>query len=374
MTGQQVSIVEAITPPLVRQFVELPYWLYARDPHWVPELRRDARRRISRGRNPFFLHASMALFLAVRDGRPRGRVAAIQDYAHEDTHGERLAWFGFFEADDPLVARALLDAVERWGAAEGCTAVRGPANPSLNESAGLLIEGFDDAPYVLMPYNPPAYATYIEDAGYRKIKDLWAWDIDLTRPLGERIVKLAARVKSRYAVTVRALRMKAFEEDLELLLRVYRSAWDRNWGFVPPTDEEARQLAADLRPIVDPEIVLIAEIDGQPAACVVALPDVNQVLARMGGRLLPFGLWHFLRRKQTIDRGRLMLLGVVAEHRRSGLYPLLIAELHRRGIARGYRRAELSWTLEDNAEINAGIEAAGARHRKTYRLYEKPLG
>jgi hypothetical protein len=175
-------------------------------------------------------------------------------------------------------------------------------------------------------------------------------------------------------VIVRPVRLEAFDDELERVLRVYRDAWSENWGFVPPTDAEARRFAADLKAIVDPEIVLIAEIDGQPAGCVVALPDVNQVLARMEGRLFPFGLWHFVRRKRTIDRGRLMLLGVIAEHRRTGLYPLLIAELHRRGVAQGYRRAELSWTLEDNTEITAGIQAAGGCRSKTYRLYEKPLG
>jgi hypothetical protein len=358
----------------VKRFVELPYDLYAGDPHWVPPLRRDEHRRLSPRHNPFLAHAEMALFLATRDGRIAGRVAAIDDRAHNAFHHERLAWFGFFEATDSAAAASLLSTVEAWARQRGSTAVRGPANPSLNESAGLLLDGFDDDPYILMPYNPPAYASYIEDAGYAKIKDLWAWEIDLTVPLGERIVRVAERVRKRHDVTVRRVNMRAYDEELARLVGVYRQAWEHNWGFVPPTDAEMTTLAADFKPFVDPDLVLFAEVAGRTVACVVVLPDVNQVLKRMKGDLLPFGLLHFLNRKRIINRSRLVMLGVIAQYRHLGFYPLMIAEIHRRGVANGYLRGELSWTLEDNDAINAGIEAAGGRRYKTYRLYEKPLG
>lgn len=368
------EIVRAAGPRLVKQFVELPYRLYAGARHWVPPLRRDEHRRLSPRHNPFFAHAEMQLWLARTDGRVTGRIAAIDDRLHNEKHGERLTWFGFFEAADAGTARCLLDEVESWGRLRQARAVRGPANPSLNESAGLLVDAFDADPYVLMPYNPPEYAGYIEAAGYHKAKDLLAWDIDLTVPCPERITKLAARVAHHYGVVVRTVDLAAFDRDLEILKAVYRAAWDDNWGFVPPTDDEIRQLAVDLKPVLDPELVLFAEQQGRPIACAVAIPDLNQVLKRMHGNLLPFGVVHFLRRKSIVTRGRLLLLGVIPEARRIGLYPLLIAEIHRRGVARGYQRGELSWTLEDNDLIHAGIEAAGGRRYKTYRLYEKPLG
>jgi GNAT superfamily N-acetyltransferase len=369
-----VAVVPATTPQLVEKFIEFSYELYADDPHWIPELRRDAYRRVSPKHNPFLAHADIALFLAVDGGRTVGRIAAIEDRAHNEYHHERLAWFGFFEARDGGVAAALLAAVEHWGAARGCTAVRGPANPSLNESAGLLVQGFDDDPYLLMPYNPPAYAEFIEGAGYVKAKDLLGWDLDLTQPLGARIEKLAERVRRRNNIVVRRVDMKQFDRDLALMQSIYRSAWEDNWGFVPPTDAEMRQLATDLKPVIDPDLVLFAEMDGKAISTVVVLPDVNQVLKRMHGRLLPFGLWHFLNRKKIINRCRLVLLGVVAEYRNVGLYPLMISEIHRRGVANGYIRGELSWTLEDNHSVNAGIEASGGRRYKLFRLYEKPIG
>jgi hypothetical protein len=316
----------------------------------------------------------MELFLAVANGRVVGRVAAIEDRAHNEFHNERLAWFGFLEARDTATAGALLATVEQWGRRRGCTAVRGPVNPSLNESAGLLVSGFDDDPYLLMPYNPPEYAGFIEGAGYAKVKDLLAWDIDLTVPLGQRVQKVAERVRRRNDIQVRRVDMKQFERDLALMNSIYRSAWERNWGFVPPTDAEMTQLATDLKPVIDPDLVLFVEIGGRAVATAVALPDVNQVLKRMKGNLLPFGLWHFLNRKKIINRSRLVLLGVIHEYRNLGLYPLMISEIHKRGVANGYLRGELSWTLEDNDAINAGIEAAGGRRYKIYRLYEKPLG
>ena len=189
--------------------------------------------------------------------------------------------------------------------------------------------------------------------------------------MGERIERVAERVRKRHGIQVRSVDVRQFDRDVAHLQAIYRTAWQDNWGFVPPTEEEIRQLAADLRPILDPAIALFAEIDGRPVGCAIAIPNVNQVLKRMKGRLLPFGVFHFLRRGSIINQARVLLVGVVSELRHSGLYPLLVAEIFRRGVERGYRTAELSWTLEDNDAVNAGIEAAGGRRCKTYRLYEK---
>lgn len=314
------------------------------------------------------------MFLAVDDRGVRGRIAAIEDRLHNETHRERLGFFGFFEADDEQTASVLLAAVEAWARRRGCRAVRGPVNPSLNESAGLLVDAFDADPFMLMPYNPPEYADWIAGAGYVKVKDLLAWSIDLTAPLGERIVRIADRVRKRHDITVRPVNMRAFRQDLDILKTIYRAAWQANWGFVAPTDREIDALAHDLKPIIDPDLVLFAEAHGRPVACAVTVPDANQVLKRMRGDLLPVGIFHFLRRKRIITQARLLLLGVLPELRRIGLYPLLIAESHRRTVANGYVRGEMGWTLEDNAVINTGIEATGSHRSKTYRLYEKPIG
>lgn len=369
-----LDLVAVTSRAQLRQFIELPYRVYAGDPHWVPPLRRDEWRRFDRAHNPFFEHGDMRCWLVTRAGRPAGRIAGIVDRLQNEVHGEQTTWFGFFEAEDAAVASLLLAAVERWAREQRSRVVRGPANPSLNESAGLLVDAFDSDPCVLMPYNPPAYPSLIEAAGYVKIKDLLAWDIDLAAPRPARIDRLAERVRRQHDVSVRPVRLRDFDSELALLQGIYRDSWEENWGFVPPTDAEIRQLAVDLKPIVDPELVLFAERRGRAVGCAVAIPDANQVLKRMRGRLLPFGIVHFLRRRRIMTQARLLMLGVLPEVRRIGLYPLLIHEIHRRTVARGYVRAELSWTLEDNDAINAGIEAAGGRRHKTYRLYEKTLG
>ena len=355
-----------------RRFIDFPYARYEGDRHWVPPLRRDEHRRLS-PRNPFLAHADMNLWLAIDEGRVTGRIAAIDDRLHNETHREAVTWFGFLEAADQRSAAALLGAVEQHARARGSTALRGPANPSLNESAGLLVEGFDQDPSVLMPYNPPEYAAWVERFGCRKVKDLLAWHLDLGVGPCQRIARIADRVGRRSGIEVRPIRLSAFDRELQVLRGMYERAWRHNWGFVAPTEAEMRQLAEDLRPIVDPDVVLFAELHGRPVGCAVAIPNVNRVLKRMQGRLFPFGLVHFFRRRAIIDDVRVVLLGVDPDVRLTGLYPLLIAELQRRAVARGYRAAELSWTLEDNDAVNAGIEAAGAHRSKTYRLYEKSL-
>lgn len=367
------AVIPAVSTRHRRQFVELPYAMYAGDPRFVPPLRRDERRRFDPAHNPFLEHAEIVQWLAVDGDRVVGRIAAIDDRLHDEVHGPEVAWFGFFEARDAEVARDLLRVVEQHARERGRRLLRGPVNPSLHDSCGLLVDGFDDPPYALMPYNPPSYGAFIEAAGYRKAKDLYAWDVDVERPLARRVERLAERVRRRNGIVVRAADLDRFDAELDTLMSMYRAAWAENWSFVPPTDAEIRQLAADLRPIVEPDLVLFAEMHGRPVGCSVAIPDVNQVLRRMNGRLLPFGLLHFLRRRRIVTRARMLLLGVMPGARRMGLYPLLMVEAHHRAARLGYRRAEVGWTLEDNDLVNAGIEAAGGRRYKTYRLYEKPL-
>jgi hypothetical protein len=376
MTASQtsISIVPVQTARQRRQFVELPYSMYAGDPMFVPPLRRDEYRRLDPRHNPMFEHASIQLWLAMDGGRPVGRIAAIDDRLHNEVHHERTMWFGFFEARDADVAAQLLSTVEAAAARAGHGVVRGPVNASLHEAAGLLIDGFDDPPAVMMPYNPPSYPAFIEGAGYTKAKDLFSWVVDLETAAAGRMARIAERVRKRSNVRIRSVDMSRFDAELDILKVIYRSAWAKNWGFVPPTEAEIRQLALDLKPIVDPELVIFAEVDGRPVACAVGIPDVNQVLAKMNGRLFPFGLFHFLRRRRIYTRTRMLMLGVVPDARMTGLYPLLVLESAERGAKLGYRCSEVGWTLEDNHLINAGIEAAGGVRTKVYRLYDKPVG
>jgi hypothetical protein len=343
------------------------------DPHWIPPLRIAERERLSPTKNPFFAHADAEMLLAVRDHQVVGRILAIDDHRHNDVHGDNMAAFGFFEAADPAAAGALLQHVEAWARNRGRALLRGPLNPSLNESAGLLIDGFDTDPMLMMPHNPPEYADYLEAAGYRKVKDLYAWLYDLDRDLEPAVVKIAARIQKKHRIVVRPLQLREFEREIEGLRELYCAAWARNWGFVPPTPAEFRRLASELRQIFDPRCAVCAEVDGRMVACAIAIPDINQALKGTNGRLFPLALIRLLRRKTIINQIRLLLLGVLAEYRSVGLYPLLITELNRQLIGTPYRRAELSWVLEDNRGINRPVGRLGARRYKTYRIYQKAL-
>ena len=358
-------------------FFDLPYNKYRGHPHWVPPLRMSERGLLNTRKNPFFEHATMQLFVAYEDGRVQGRIAAIDDRLHNETHPDNLASFGFFEANTEEAARALLGRVEAWARERGRQRVRGPVNPSLNDSAGMLVDAYQSDPQLMMPYNPPEYPGFVEAAGYRKIKDLWAWYLDLTAEgteMTDNLLALSGRIKQRYGIHIRSIDMSRFNEELKILWEIYCAAWKHNWGFVPPTDREFSHTAAELKQIVDPEFVLCVEIGGAPAACAVAVPDINQVLKGTDGKLFPLGLIRLLRRKAIIDRGRLLLLGVRPQFRHMGVYPLLLTELYRRAKRRHYRSVECSWVLEDNADINQPAAASGMlRHYKTYRLYQKEL-
>jgi len=354
-----------------REFAEYPYAFYRRDPHWIPPPRFVERARFA-PRHPFFEHADGALFLARDNGRLVGRIMAIDDRLHDEKHRDDVAAFGHFEAEHAAAAEALLGAAEGWARARGRARLRGPLNPSLNETAGLLIDAFDADPMVMMPYNPPQYAEFLERAGYAKVKDLYAWVIDLPgEALTERWARVGRRVRARHGLTIRSVDMRAFDAEIERFVDVYCRAWAGNWGFVPPTPAEVRRLAAELRHVVDTDLVIAAEVDGRMVGCGIALPDLNQVFKGTGGRLLPVARRLLLRRR-LIDQVRVVLFGVVPEWRGTGLAAPLIVELLARASTR-YRRAELSWVLEDNELTNGSVASLGGRRYKTYRIYQKEL-
>jgi len=356
-----------------RRFIDYAYERNAGDPHWVPPLRISEHERLTPKKNPFFEHAEVELLLAWRDGRVAGRIAGIDDRLHREAHRDNAAMFGFFEADDREAAAALFAAVDAWAAARGRARLRGPINPSLNESAGLLVDGFDTDPMLMMPHNPPEYMSFIQAAGYRKVKDLYAWICEIERGVPPVVVKLATRLRDKHGIVVRTLNLAEFEREVERLRIIYCAAWEKNWGFVPPTSAEFERLATELKPIFDPRCAVCAEVDGRPVACAVAIPDINQALKGTSGRLLSLAIPRLLLRKRYVNQIRLLLLGVDEHYRALGIYPLLLFALNEQLAGGPYTRAELSWVLEDNRDINQTAELAGATHYKTYRIFEKDL-
>lgn len=355
-------------------FLRLPWSIYdGRYPHWVPPLLSEERKRLDPRRHPFFEHGAAAYFLALRSGQAVGRIAAIENRAHNEFHGDRVGFFGFFEsADDPAVARALVETAAEWCRARGLGVLRGPANFSSNESCGLLIHGFDDPPAVLMPYNPPYYARLLEPLGFVKAKDLLAYRVTReTFPL-ERLSAAVNRVLSRVGerVRVRTLDMKRFDDEVLLVRDIYNAAWERNWGFVPMTEAEIRHLARELKPVIEPDLVFIGYVDGEPAGFALALPDVNQAIRHARGRLWPLGLVKILWHMRKIRRIRIITLGLKPEHRRTGLDGLFYRQIFLNGAAKGYTTAESSWILEDNLPIRQALEKIGFEVSKTYRLYD----
>jgi len=372
LAGGLTEVVPVGSRADLRWFIRYPFARYRNEPNWVPPLILAEKEQFDR-KNPFYEHARVELFLARRDDEIVGRIAAIDDDNHNETHDDNLAFFGFFEAKDQDAALALLKKVEGWTQALGRRAVRGPVNSSMNYSAGLLIDAFGSDPFVMMPYNPPEYSLYVESLGYGKVKDLYAWIFergwDITR-LG----RLAERVRKGHDdLVIRPVDMRRFDEELERFRDLYNRAWERNWGFVRYTNAEFDQLAKEFKLILDLELVALAEVDGELARITVVLPDANQIFKLMRGRLLPLGIFHFLKRKRIIDQVRLPILGVAPEHRNKGFELAMIHELYERAVAKGYKRCECSWTLEDNRSMNHVIKVGGARRYKTYRIYQKDI-
>lgn len=360
----------------LRRFIRLPFRIHAGDPNWVPPLDADVRSVLAPS-HPFHAHAEVDCFLAWRDGRVVGRIAAIDNRAHREFHGEQVGFFGLFECeDDDEAAAALLGAVEDWLRVRGLRACRGPFNLSTNDelwSPGVLIDGFDSPPLVMMGHGAPYYGPLVEAAGYDKCKDLLAYWADHRTAAVDRIARLSGRIRERTGVVMRSLDMKNLAAEIDRILAVYNSAWERNWGFVPMSRAEIDHMAKALKPVVNPELCLVIEKDGEAVGFALGLPDYNQVLRHMNGRLFPFGFLKFLRYRRHIDLTRVLTLGLKPEWRNRGLDVLMILELFEAGSRAGAGRGECSWILEDNVEMRNGLERLGARAYKTYRVYEKPL-
>lgn len=360
-------------------FLKLPWRIYRGDPNWVPPLLAQQREMFDRRKYPFHRHAEVECFLALRGREVVGRIAAILNHQHNRAHGESAGFFGFFESvDDPEVAGALLATSGAWLRERGATVLRGPASFSSNEEWGLLIEGFDGPPVIMMTYNPPYYQRLLEDYGLLKARDLLAYWTDRTRTnLGQRaeFLPIVERIKKKGSLRVRPARLDHFDDDLAILKEIYNRAWQLNWGFVPMTDEEIAYTARQLKPLVVPELCLFAFAGDEPVGVAIAIPDYNRALIHANGRLFPFGifkiLWHTKVRK--IRHFRLLILGVVPGYHRRGVDAVLMAELGQNLLRLGYEAGEFSWVLEDNQVLNNTFLAWGLEPYRRYRVYEAPL-
>lgn len=362
----------------LRPFIDVAWTINARDPQWVPPLRMAVEPALDRGKHPFHQHADVAYFVAERGGAAVGRIAAIINHRHNDFHEDRVGFFGLFESvDDAAVAGALLDAASAWLRARGMETMRGPVNLSTNEeisSPGVLVEGFDTPPYVTMSHNPPYYGRLLEGAGMVKAKDLLAHIIE-TNQAPERLVRGVERLQKREGVTLRPLRIRKLAEEVRIFQDIYNSAWARNWGFVPMTDEEFQYIAKDLKSVVDPDLVLIAEKDGEPVGFSITLPNLNQALRHLpDGKLFPFGLFKFLWHKRRIRQARILTLGLKPEYQKSsGIGALMYLKTFEVAQRKGYTSGEASWILEDNHLMNQALEKTGFRVYKRYRVYDRAL-
>lgn len=357
----------------LRRFLRLPWQLYRNDPAWIPPLLADQRALLDRRRHPFHRHAEVEYFLARRGGNVVGRIAAVVNRRFIEFHGEHTGFFGFFESvDDRDVAAALLGSAEEWLRRRGMTHVLGPMNFSTNEDCGLLVDGFAHPPAVMMPHNPPYYADLLDGSGYAKAKDLLAYWLEGPH-VPERLARGVARLQRTEGIRIRPIELRHLERDVGHIQEIYNSAWERNWGFVPMTDEEFAYLARQLKQVVDPVVCLLAEAEGEPVGFALALPDLNQVLRHMDGRLFPFGLAKFFWYRRKINQARVLTLGLKPGYRRKGLDAMLYLRIFENGLNAGYGRAECSWILEDNWEMRRGLERMGAHVYKTYRVFEKAL-
>lgn len=356
-----------------KQFLRFPYKHYKEDPYWVAPLIREQKKLLNPDKNPFYNQADVAFFLAEEEGQPAGRIAAIIDHRYNEHHDTKTGFFGFFEStNSQAVANLLFRVAEDWLREQGMKDLLGPANPSMMDEIGILVDGFDMYPYIMMPYHKDFYDGLITGAGLEKAMDLYAFEVDQTTVNRQRMRRAIDIVKKRVeGLHIREVNLNKMNEEIEIIRHIFNSAWKDNWGFIPLSKEELDALGADLKAIVDTNVAHIAEIKGEPVAFSVGIPDYNQVFRKMNGRLFPIGIFKLLYYRKKINRIRTALMGVLPEHRGRGIDALL----HQKAIDNraGYFASELSWILETNVEMIRVAERLGADKTKTYRMYKKDI-
>jgi GNAT superfamily N-acetyltransferase len=359
----------------LKTFIRLPWRVYGTGDPWVPPLLIERRRYLDRKRNPWFEHADAELFLGRRDGEPVGRISAHVDHAFNDFHSSRWGWFGFFEClDDAEAAAALLARAEERLRELGCDRMVGPASFTMNDEAGVLIEGHERPPVIQMPWQHPYYRDLLEQSGLEKAMDLLMWDLDLdTVDFLPVLHELADKLEPEHGIRVRNMRKRDLAGEIGRFVEVYNAAWSENWGFVPISPRELEHAAREAGPMLDENWLFVAERDGEPVGAALTFPDFNQVLARLDGRVLPFGWVKALRARARIDRVRVGFLGVKPEYQHTGIAAKLYVDHVRMAERTPQKGGELGWVLETNTAMNRGMEAMGARMVKRYRMYERSL-
>jgi len=373
MAGVEIVVVEVGSQ--LKDFIDLPWKICAEYPRWVPPLKKEVRRLLDPRRHPFWASAERRLFLARRGRQTVGRIAGIIDRRYNDLHDEKMGIWGFFEcADDPEVAAALFSAVETWVRQKGMAFVRGPLNPSTNYEVGLLIEGFDYPPALMMTYNPPYYPRLVESCGFTKEKDLVAFLIDGDYRLPEWMDRLAERIARKKGISIRRFSSKDENAEFARIKEVYNDSWSGNWGFVPLSDDEMRDIQKNVMTFADPDLAFFIYYEDDPAAVCVIFPDINPLLRRFNGHIGLLGLLKWILYRREITGLRCLIFGIKDKYRQMGLSLLAVRQIYEVVRQKGeYRSLELGWTLEDNEAVNTLLEEGGARPYKKYRIFRKPL-
>jgi hypothetical protein len=381
MSENEITVRAVRSSKEQKQFLELPYQLYKGHPHWVPQLRLAQKDILNTDKHPFYKTSDAEKFLAFRGNKVVGRVMAIFNRAHNDFQKEQAGFFGFFEVEtDFEAAKKLLDAAAAWLKAKGAECLRGPVNPSTNYECGLLVEGFDKDPTVMMSYNFDYYKELFERYGLRKVNDLHAYEIGVSSfNMSEKLKRVADRLKSRYHIQLRNINLKDFKNEVQIVREIYNDAWSNNWGFVPVSEDEFNHLANDLKQIVDPSVVFVAEHTAEgsaasrPIGFFLAVPDMNRALKKTNGNLLPTGLLKLLWHSRKIDYIRIITMGVVKEFQPLGIAAVFYDEIYRRAVTGKFKNGEMSWILENNTMMQRSAELIGGSVSKVYRIYEKSL-
>jgi GNAT superfamily N-acetyltransferase len=359
----------------LKRFVELPYRLHAGTP-WIPPLKMERRLFLNRRLNPYFKHGEAEYFLALRGEEVVGRISAQVDHAFNEFHGSRWGMFGFLELeDDPEAMAALLAAAEDWLRQRGCDRMVGPMDFSMNEESGVLIEGHELEPLVRQPWQPPYYQRLCEGAGLEKAMDLYSWFLDISdrEDMLPILFELDKRAKDEHGVVIRRMSRRHLRREMDRFAEIYNAAWSENWGFVPYAKEDLDAYTVDMHLVFSRDWFMVAEKDGETIAVAITLPDINQVLKKMKGRLLPLGWWHFLNRNRICDQVRVGFLGVKPEHQHTGVAASLYVEHFDTAARARQKHGEAGWILETNEAMNRGLEAMSAEIVKKYRVYERSL-
>lgn len=392
-----LRIRQAESPRDRNELAKFPFRLYRQDPYWVPPLIGDRKKFLDPAQNPSFEYLQVAYFMAEALVRPDnvpkgslatgvsgeqvvGTIAAIINPRHNEVHQDQVGFFGLFETiNDYQVAEALLDAAAEWLRKRGRTAMRGPITFTMNDEVGLLVDGFNDSPRLLMPYNMPYYPEFLEAYGLEGVMDLYAYHFDLAGTYSSveefppKLIRVVEKLKKRSNLVVRKVNMADYDNEVLRVQEIYNRAWERNWGAVPITDHELEHIAKELKQILDPDLALLAEVDGRPVGVSVTLPDANFVLKKMGGHLFPFGIIKALWYQRKIEWARVWAMGVLPEYRSRGVDAVMYYQTAIEALRKGYKHLEASWILANNEPMNRVLRNFGGEIYKTYRVYEKPL-